>query len=49
MEFFNLPPTRAVGGFLEQVYAAQLNGKVKNRSEALSLISTLLEKQLNNR
>ncbi|MCW3489652.1 tRNA nucleotidyltransferase/poly(A) polymerase family protein [Dethiobacter alkaliphilus] len=43
MEFFNLPPTRAIGKYLEAVYAAQLEGRVKNSGEALSLVSILLE------
>jgi poly(A) polymerase len=43
MEFFNLPPARQVGSLLEAAYAAQIEGKVTRRSEALSLISTLLE------
>ncbi len=45
MEFFNLPPSRYVGSFLEEVYAAQLSGKVRTKDEALSLTSVLLEKR----
>lgn len=43
MEFFRLPPTRAVGRLLEEMYLKQLAGEVKNRSEAFSSISRLLE------
>lgn len=43
MEFFKLPPARPVGQLLEAAYAAQLAGKVTRRSEALALISKLLE------
>jgi|GEM_PF-798295 tRNA nucleotidyltransferase/poly(A) polymerase len=44
MEFFNLPPSRAVGGLLEQSYAAQLSGTVKTHGQALALISTLIDR-----
>ncbi len=43
MEFFNLPPARPVGRLLEAAYAAQVEGKITRRAEALSLISALLE------
>jgi len=43
MEFFNLPPARPVGRLLEAAYAAQTEGKLTGRSEALSLISALLD------
>lgn len=43
MDFFNLPPARPVGRLLEAAYAAQIEGRVSKRSDALSLISTLLE------
>ncbi len=42
MEFFGLPPSRTVGRLLEAAYEAQLEGKVRNRDQALSLISSLL-------
>jgi poly(A) polymerase len=43
MEFFNLPPTRSVGGLMEHVYAAQCAGTVKNKQGALSFVSALLD------
>jgi poly(A) polymerase len=45
MEFFNLPPVRAVGDVLEKVYCAQINRVVKNRTEALNMISKLLDER----
>jgi tRNA nucleotidyltransferase/poly(A) polymerase len=45
MEFFGLPPTRALGALLEEVYEAQMEGKVADKGEALSLISVLLAKR----
>lgn len=44
MSFFNLPPVRTVGGLLEEVYAAQLDGSVTSKSEAMALVSRLLDK-----
>lgn len=43
MQFFNLPPVRAVGGFLENVYAAQVDGRIRSKGDALAWVSRLLE------
>jgi poly(A) polymerase len=46
MEFFHLPPIRPVGGVLEKVYCAQLEGRVKNKKEAMNMVSRLLDERV---